>query len=57
MRSYDNSMRACMIRCMNVDEAREVCRDRSSWYSAVLPNPMGKGVSQSHLLRIEIVVS
>ena len=22
---------ACMIRCMNVDEARRVCKDRSRW--------------------------
>ena len=27
--------RACMIRCMNVDEATRVCADRSRWRSVV----------------------
>ena len=27
--------RACMIRCMNVDEVRGVCKDRNRWRSVV----------------------
>ena len=34
--------RACMIRCMNVDEARGVCKDRSRWRSVVSAYPHGK---------------
>ena len=30
-----HNRRACMIRCMNVDVAREVCKDRSRWRSVV----------------------
>ena len=30
-----HNRRACMIRCMNVDEARVVCKDRSRWRSVV----------------------
>ena len=33
---------ACMIRCMNVDEARGVCKDRSRWRSVVFAYPHGK---------------
>ena len=38
--------RACMIRCMNVDEARGVCKDRSRWRSVVSAcfPPWEKGV-------------
>ena len=32
----------CMIRCMNVDEARGVCKDRSRWRSVVFAYPHGK---------------
>ena len=28
-----------MIRCMNVDEAREVCKDRSRWHSIAYAYP------------------
>ena len=31
--------RVCMIRCMNVDEARGVCKDRSRWHSVVSAYP------------------
>ena len=35
--------RACMIRCINVDEARGVCKDRSRWWrSVVSAYPDGK---------------
>ena len=34
--------RACMIRCINVDEARGVRKDRSTWCSVVSGYPMGK---------------
>ena len=34
--------RACMIRCMNVDEARGVCKDRSRWRSVVSAYHHGK---------------
>ena len=34
--------RACMIRCINVNEAREVCNDRSGWRSVVSAYPYGK---------------
>ena len=35
--------RACMTRCMNVDEAKGVCKDRSRWRSVVSAYaPMGK---------------
>ena len=27
--------RACMMRCMNVDKARGLCKDRSRWRSVV----------------------
>ena len=33
--------RACMIRCMNVVEARGVCKDRSRWRSVVSAYPHG----------------
>ena len=33
---------ACMIRCMNVEETREVCKDRSRWRYVVSAYPMGK---------------
>ena len=33
---------ACMIRCMNVDKARGVCKDRSRWRSVVSAYPHGK---------------
>ena len=31
---------ACMIRCMNVDKARGVCKDRNRWRS-VVSYPLG----------------
>ena len=31
-----------LIRCMNVDEARGVCKDRSRWRSVVTAYPRGK---------------
>ena len=34
--------RACMIRSMNVDEAKGVCKDRSKWRSVVSANYHGK---------------
>ena len=34
--------RACMTRCMNVDEAKGVCKDRSRWRSVVSAYPHGK---------------
>ena len=34
--------RACMIRCMNVDEARQVCKHRIRWRSVVSAYPHGK---------------
>ena len=34
--------RACMTRCMNVDEAKGVCKDRSSWRSVVSAYAHGK---------------
>ena len=37
--------RACMTRCMNVEEAKVVCKDRSRWRSVVSACPMEKGVS------------
>ena len=36
--------RACMTRCMNVDEAKEVCKGRSMWRSIVSAYPHGKNV-------------
>ena len=36
------NQRACMIRCMNVEEARGVCKDRSRWCSVVSVYPHGK---------------
>ena len=30
-----HNRRACMIRCMNVDEERGECKDRSRWRSVV----------------------
>ena len=37
-----HNRRACMIRCMNVDEARRVCKDRSRWRSVVSAYSHGK---------------
>ena len=34
--------RACMKRIMNVDEAKEVCKDRSKWKEVVSAYPYGK---------------
>ena len=34
--------RACMRRCMTVDEAKEVCQDRSKWRSIVSAYPPGR---------------
>ena len=34
--------RACMTRCMNVDEAKRVCKDRSRWRSVVSAYSHGK---------------
>ena len=34
--------RACMIRCMNVVEARGVCKDRNRWRYVVSAYPHGK---------------
>ena len=34
--------RACMTRCMNVDEAKGVCKDRSRWRSGVSAYSHGK---------------
>lgn len=34
--------RACMTRCMNVEEAKEVCLDRSRWQTLVSAYPSGK---------------
>ena len=34
-----HNRRACMIRCLNVDEARGVCEDRSRWRSVVSAYP------------------
>ena len=34
--------RACMTRCMNVDEAKGVCKDPSRWRSMVSTYPHGK---------------
>lgn len=34
--------RACMKRLMNVEEAKEVCKDRSKWKSVVSAYPCGK---------------
>ena len=42
MRSTHNGRRACIIRCMNVDEAREVYKDRSRWHFVVPAYPHGK---------------
>ena len=36
--------RACMIRCMNINEARGVCKDRSRWRSVVSAYPHEKKV-------------
>ena len=36
--------RACKIRCMNVDEAKGVRKDRSRWHSVVSAHPHGKKV-------------
>ena len=30
-----SNCRACMIRCINLDEARGVCKDRRRWRSVV----------------------
>ena len=38
MRSTRNR-RACIITCMNVDEARAVCKDRNRWRSVVSAYP------------------
>ena len=37
--------RACVTRCKNVDEAKEVCKDRSRWRSGVSAYLCEKGVS------------
>ena len=34
--------RACMKRCMGVEEAKEVCLDRSKWRSVVSAYPRGE---------------
>ena len=49
VRFFRKVKRACMIRCMNVDEARGVCKDRSRWRSVVLPTAMGKGRKSMHV--------
>ena len=36
--------RACIIKCMNIDEARGVCKDRSRRSSVVFEYPHGKKV-------------
>ena len=41
MRSTHN-WRACMVRCMNVDEARGICKDHSRWRSVVSAYPHGR---------------
>ena len=33
---------ACLIRCMNVNKARGVCKDRIRWRSVVSAYPYGK---------------
>ena len=37
-----HNQHACMTRCMNVDEAKGVCKDRSRWRSVVSTYPHGK---------------
>ena len=45
--------RAYMTRCMNVDEAKGVCKDRSGWRSVFSTYPHGeKGVSLGMYLRM-----
>lgn len=34
--------RVCMTRCMDVEEAKEVCKDRSDWRAVVSAYPHGK---------------
>ena len=34
--------KVCPSRCMNVDEAIGVCKDRSRWHSVVSAYPLGK---------------
>ena len=36
------NQRACMKRLMNVEEAKEVCKDRSKWKDVVSAYPSGK---------------
>ena len=42
--SGTRNRRACIITCMNVDEAGGVCKDRSRWRSVVSAYPRGKKV-------------
>ena len=44
MRSTRNR-RACMTRCMDVDKAKGVCKDRSRCVLWFLPTSMGKGLA------------
>ena len=37
-----HNLRACIIRCMNVDEARGVCKDHIRWLSVVSAYSDGK---------------
>ena len=44
--SSTHNQRACMIKCMNVDEAKGVCKDCSRWRSVVGRKvPWEKGAS------------
>ena len=38
----NHNRRACMSRCMNVDEAKRVCKDRSRWSSVISAYSHGK---------------
>ena len=38
----DKNRRACMKRLMDMNEAKEVCKDRSRWRSIVSAYPHGK---------------
>ena len=40
-----HNRRACTIRCINMDEAKRVCKNRSRWHSVVSAYPHGKGMS------------
>ena len=41
VKSMRTSQRACMKSLLTVDEAKEVCRDRSSWRPSPLTTPLG----------------